>query len=355
MYQIATQLFIRNITPMHVGSGNDLGFVDLPIQREKHTQYPKIEASSLKGCIREYFENDAKDLNEVYMIHNLFGYDSDSLNKCLDPAVDEVKRKQIKVDFEADKKRSQYAGAIGFTDARILFFPVKSMKGVFAYVTCPSVLKRWIEELRLCKVIDDVVNFTFLDDLVAEDAKCFKDNKVTVTKEKNRESENEQFVVLEDYLFNLNPIELGDEEKQFESIINSMKIIFDNDITSFLNRVVIVNDDDFKDFVNLSTEIITRTKINNVSGTVATGALFNEEYLPAETIMYTIAMYSPAFSSLMPDNEKAQVITAKDVQKEFEKKFKIENTNNKAICMQIGAGATIGKGICKIGKCGAIK
>ena len=56
MYKIARPLFFRCITPMHVGCGSDLGIVDLPIQREKHTGYPKIESSGIKGCIREDFE-----------------------------------------------------------------------------------------------------------------------------------------------------------------------------------------------------------------------------------------------------------------------------------------------------------
>jgi len=56
MFKEAIPLFIRAITPVHAGSGNDLGIVDLPIQREKHTGFPKIEGSTLKGSIRDFFE-----------------------------------------------------------------------------------------------------------------------------------------------------------------------------------------------------------------------------------------------------------------------------------------------------------
>ncbi|HRI29847.1 MAG TPA: hypothetical protein PK715_17435, partial [Chitinophagales bacterium] len=28
-------------TPLHAGTGDDLGFVNLPIQRERHTDFPK--------------------------------------------------------------------------------------------------------------------------------------------------------------------------------------------------------------------------------------------------------------------------------------------------------------------------
>ena len=56
MYQSFKSLFFICETPLHAGSGSDLGIVDLPIQREKHTGFPKVESSSLKGAIREAVE-----------------------------------------------------------------------------------------------------------------------------------------------------------------------------------------------------------------------------------------------------------------------------------------------------------
>lgn len=35
--------FIIAETPVHAGSGSELGIVDLPIQRERPTAFPKIE------------------------------------------------------------------------------------------------------------------------------------------------------------------------------------------------------------------------------------------------------------------------------------------------------------------------
>ncbi len=348
MYQLVTPLFIRNITPMHVGSGNDLGFVDLPIQREKHTQYPKIEASSLKGCIREYFEDNANSLKDVYMVHNLFGYDKDSLNRCLDVNVKKEDIAKVKTDFESDKKRSQFAGAVGFTDARILFFPVKSVKGVFSYVTCPAVLNKWIEEMNLGKKDQNESRLSFISQVEEEEAACFKGSELAVEQTK----EKKKYVILEDYMFKYR--ELSDEKEFLSNYMKKYLGMIITNIDSFMQHVAIINDDDFKDFVNLSTEVITRTKIDNSTGTVKDGALFNEEYLPTETIMYCLAMYSPAFSSISPDGEQGKIITAEEVKSEFERIF---NTNDEqsAICMQIGSGATIGKGLCKLGKSGDIK
>ena len=41
MFKKAKPFFIKTLSSMHVGSGSDLGIIDLPIQREKHTGFPK--------------------------------------------------------------------------------------------------------------------------------------------------------------------------------------------------------------------------------------------------------------------------------------------------------------------------
>ena len=56
MYKISKPVFLYCLTSLHAGSGSSLGVVDLPIQRERHTSFPKIESSSLKGAFREAFE-----------------------------------------------------------------------------------------------------------------------------------------------------------------------------------------------------------------------------------------------------------------------------------------------------------
>ena len=52
MFDATRLLFIYVDTPLHAGSGRGLGAIDLPIQRERTTQYPMIQASSLKGKLR---------------------------------------------------------------------------------------------------------------------------------------------------------------------------------------------------------------------------------------------------------------------------------------------------------------
>ncbi|ETJ39111.1 CRISPR-associated RAMP protein, Cmr4 family [human gut metagenome] len=325
MYKIARPLFFRCITPMHVGCGSDLGIVDLPIQREKHTGYPKIESSGIKGCIREDFEAVAETIEDEINVHKLFGYDEDSIS------LDKEKIKKLFTD------NLQYSGAVGFTDARILLFPVKSVKGVFAWVTCNGVMKKLKEELEITGC-----NLNYNNEkssIKKEKAYCAKDCKLIV--ENADEKDKDEYIVLEEYQFAVEKREdISNLAKELENHIG---------IENLSQKLVIVSDDDFKDFVTMCTEIVTRTKINNETGAVKDGALFTQEYLPSETIMYDLALFSPTFypdTKDLDDKDKENLkrLTAEEVKQEFYKE--------KSIVTQIGAGSTIGKGIVKINKGG---
>ncbi len=107
-------------------------------------------------------------------------------------------------------------------------------------------------------------------------------------------------------------------------------------------RVAIVSNDTFRDFVEMSTEVITRVKIGS-SGTVEPGALWTEEYLPAETILYSLVMTTDLFSKdkgIFEDKDnEAQAVMAfiADVLSGG-----LDNT------IFIGGNTTIGKGLTKV-------
>lgn len=332
MYQSAKIMYMRCITPLHVGCGNDLGVVDLPIQREKHTGYPKIESSGLKGCVREYFEDKAemididKNKEAEICVHKLFGYDRDSKSK---------HKEDIDKIFTDN---SQYAGAVGFSDGRILLFPVKSAKGIFAWITCPSVLNKWLDEAkldetRLCKKSDDLYESISSITFNPKENEALCSGTTLLIKGNKDESDK---IYLEEYEFNAS--QNNDVQKIAEKLSNVLQI---NDLKC---KLVIVDDNAFYDFVTMSTEVITRTKINNETGAVQEGALFTEEYLPSETVMYAMVLFSPTF---LPNSDKNTAylknLTFKDVKTAF-----FDTMSEKGVVLQIGAGATIGKGITKI-------
>jgi CRISPR-associated protein Cmr4 len=109
--------------------------VDLPIQRERHTGFPKIESSGIKGCFREEFERIVAEEN----------------NKTLGEKG--LPEDFVTVAFGHETDGSIHSGSAAFTDARLLLFPVRSAKGVFAYVTCPYILKRLEEDFAFADTI----------------------------------------------------------------------------------------------------------------------------------------------------------------------------------------------------------
>ncbi|MEN7546979.1 type III-B CRISPR module RAMP protein Cmr4 [Rapidithrix thailandica] len=331
MYRKATPLFLICQSPLHAGSGSELGIVDLPIQRERHTSFPKIESSSLKGAIREAIERKVynnPETNKTFKsldandtkIHRAFGYDEGSLK--------DSEKKALKDLFENKNKKGEYAtdfaGALGFTDARLLFFPVKSMKGVFAWVTCPKSLKQFVEDMKMAKLqiaaLEEVANFSL------KEHSCITTSQAEVILKGDKGSN----VILEEYTFNVSEVKVELE--------NLGKWLADNILhegnqvwaEKLAKDIIILPNDDFKDFVNLSTEVITRTKIDNSTGTVATGALFTEEYLPAESIMYSLVLTAAEFKAEDRIEEGS-----------------IRNFFNENLppIVQIGGNATLGKGI----------
>jgi CRISPR-associated protein Cmr4 len=331
MFQFSKPLFLICETPLHAGSGSDLGIIDLPIQRERHTSFPKIESSSFKGALREAFEGNVNARNfaqwndDDVKIHRVFGFDDGSLDSRTKERLKNRFKYKPNPDKDEEKEGNDFAGCIGFTDARLLLFPVKSMKGVFVWVTCPQVLNRLEADLK-------VTNQT-ISNIESIKNQTIKAGSALVA-DKNAVAFGEH-IVLEEYAFSATQ---NKDVKQFA--VDLANTLFKGDDlaywnTTLKNNLVVLNNDDFRDFVNQSTEVITRIKINNETGTVdkATGGLFTEEYLPNDSVMYNLVLFSNEFT------QNTQKMTATDVFKFFDEQLK-------SIKMfQLGGSATLGKGL----------
>ena len=103
-----------------------------------------------------------------------------------------------------------------------------------------------------------------------------------------------------------------------------------------------MSDNDFRDFVNLSTEVITRIKIDNEKGTAEDGALFTEEYLPTESILYSIVFASAEFQE-ETKHDKRKFKSGKETMAFFAKTLNATDKINNIF--QLGGNATLGKGI----------
>ena len=108
-------LYLFTRTPLHVGAGASVGAIDQPIQRERHTGFPIIPGSSIKGVLRDHLFPNAKE-GEHADADTFFGRGSKGI--------------------EAS------AGHISFGEAKLVAFPVRSAKGAFALAVSPLTLLR---------------------------------------------------------------------------------------------------------------------------------------------------------------------------------------------------------------------
>lgn len=301
MFKEARVMFIYTETSLHCGSGTSLGVIDLPIQREKYTDYPVCQASGIKGVVREWFDNKygEKDLKIKYTFGPDFGRgDSDA-----------------------------HAGAATFTDGRLLLFPVRSLNGVFAYTTSRFVLSRLKRDLEMA---GEKVDWTVP---VESGDKIFgvQDSKI--------EEKDNNKVVLEEYTFDF---QADDSITAIVKWIAANAIPKGTEYEFWRNKVktdlLILPENAFRDFVKLSTEVQARIQIDNTTKTVKSGALFYEEALPSDSLLYSVIMaHDPACDKA---NRPTELQDHKDVMK-----FVSEINTNR---LQFGGDATIGKGIVNV-------
>lgn len=331
MFKSAKPMFLIVETSLHAGSGSDLGIVDLPIQREKHTDYPKIEASGIKGGIREIFRTQP-NLEALERGWNITSIE------------DENYADAINLTFGPDStdQNNLHAGALGFTDARLLLFPVKSVSGVFGWITCPAVLERFKHDLSICEPSIPLDKLLPLPGERQVPPCCdliIKDNKI----------------VLEEYTFEVK--ETCDCERLADWIAKN--VLPSDEVYNYWRKkvrksLVVLSDDDFRDFVTLSTEVIARIKMDPKTGTVdkKIGGLWYEEYLPSDSVLYSLALTSPIFQENDADKGIFQLTDQekKEKREESGKVMEFFEDGLPAI-IQLGGNATIGKGIVRAKIC----
>ena len=307
VFEKALVMYIYAETPIHPGSGIALGIVDLPIQRERHTEFPMIQGSSIKGVLRNFFVDlkveEKVKINGKNLVDIIFGEENS-------------------------------IGGISVTDAKILAFPVRTLKGVFGWITCPLVLDRYKRDLNLagkeCKW---------------EIPKLDGNNKAIVCDS----NASKKYVYIEDLqlecTYNENIKDIA------ETISNALP---DDDVYEEIKKklkkdLIIVSDEIFRDLVTLTTEVVTRIKIDPENGTVQKGALWTEEYLPTDTIMYSLILIPSRLSNLkieIQDEELKRIIESKEETSDKIVEI-LKNFLNKQV-LQIGGDETIGKGFVRI-------
>ncbi len=269
-------------TPLHCGAESGTGYVDLPIQRERHTQYPVIPGSTIKGVLK-----DELDLTGEARAAIFGAYDSEA--------------------------KSTSPGSVSFGDGVLVAFPVRSSTAPFHWVTCPFALERAFRALG-----------KEIDVKQPEPREAFAAGAGEVLLEE---------ISLKKHSW---PEFFSGEAKSGLAVLLTLLPTrgFGYTRSIFGQRLLVLSDEDFRLLVETGTEIVTRIKLTalgtttslkkgertDITGQDREGNLFVEELVPPETLF---------LSSMRGDGRNNDLVSAL----------------GKRSLIRIGGDETIGRGV----------
>lgn len=296
-------------TPLHVGCGSSVGAVDQPVVRERHTGYPVIPGSTIKGVLADLWRTEGTDVKVIEKKDNDGNIKSKNFVR-----IDGGDAQKLFGD-NSEKNGNAASGNLLIGEGKLLVFPVRSARGGYALVTCPFALSRFKRDCAKAK-----------DMPIPE---CNDDSKVIVSSKSVLLFQTEQTVLLESYVFDAEKA-TADADAVAKELLDLMPT--DYVWQDIVKRLAIVSDTTFKRCVMDTCEIAQHNRINDFTGVVDDGALFNQENVPSETMFYSV------FNELKDGCIKS-----------VEDRLKSDKVNE---LLQIGADITTGLGWCSVGFCG---
>lgn len=275
---------LHALSALHVGTGQSVGVVDLPIARARATNLPLVPGSALKGVLRDEF--------------------------ALLPGIDARRHKTL-FGPESSVEGETHAGALAVGDAHLLILPIRSFNGVVAFATCPFILNRYARDLGLKPALPTLGN-----------------EQATLPQGSQLASGNK--VLLED-------LDLGALSADASATAWAQRIaasLYPDQAEwqdEFVKHFTILPDQVFSFLADTATEIRARIRIDDQTRTVATGALWYEENLPAEAVLWGVIGVSR--SRNRDDDASADDLASLLPQKE--------------LAVQIGGKHTVGRGLCR--------
>lgn len=321
-------------TPLHAGAGTALGTVDLPIQRERYTQWPIIASTSLKGILRDACRERLAEREDLLSLEQSISSEGSQDDE--DPThsaerTPNARRKRADSTMNLNllfgpptAGAGEFGGALSLTDARMLLFPIRSAWGVHAWVTCPRALERLQRDARLigAQADWDIPEISEGQCLCQLNSRCLQ-NGVAILED----IDFERVKAADDDATNVTAIGEWISERFFRED-------FQEAASRFLRHFIVISDDEFTHFVKTSTEVSARIALDYQTKTVKKGALFYQECLPSESLLYSLLLAHPARTG-------KTTLSSQEVFKQLDELYTPD-------VLQIGGDASTGKGICAV-------
>ncbi|MCK4258955.1 MAG: type III-B CRISPR module RAMP protein Cmr4 [Halanaerobiales bacterium] len=255
---------VKTIDPVHIGAGGyRMDYIDNLIVRDFDT-IPKIPGTSLSGVARHYLAKQQSDEKT--------GAKCGGNNSNCDNGICIVCK-----TFGVAKNKVQRQGAVQFSDALLLFFPVATMSGT-VWITTISRLKEFTESIRT-EIADRDVDETSIENVfvslhyvpsVIPEGMYYKLTNRTPYLELNG-------VLYDQY-------EMNNQDS------SSLEIYIPVD---FQRSLVVVTEKTFIQTVENNLEVRTSVSIDPETGTAKGTALFTYEAIPRNTYLYFQIVINP--------------------------------------------------------------
>lgn len=288
-------VFYHCVSPVHLGSGTALGVVDNPIQRERHSDFPVFAGSGIKGALRHHAQDQA--LLDHAQLNAIFGPESGA-------------------------GAELHAGAVSFTDAQLLCFPVRSAKQGFAYITCPLALATAKRMLLLAGLACDWAIPQGKEDHAARASDSLGKERIALELFAFASASAPDPAALKIAADLADRMPAGPEWEFFRQ-----KLAAD---------LLILCDTDFTYFVRNATSVEPHVSINDQTGAASDGLLFYTENLPPESILVGLMLASKTRVRVKDGAPKPIEMTAAEVASAAQQAA--------AGLLQIGGDATTGRG-----------
>ena len=324
-FKESSLVLMYSLTPIHAGTGRGGGIVDMPVQRDLQG-FPVIFSSSLKGPIKSTAFLKAGNRMEKKALEYLMGP-------------------------ELEGETETFSSSFAVLDAKLLAIPARSLRGIYAYVTSPYLLKNFKE---YCEISGKKDLIKKVDEIITSIREKFEaiTSKNSFSKVSVKINNDYKIILNEDYWLKLEE----ESNKKIEEFINQLGI---EDLIS--RGLIIVSDEYIDEIVEKSLMRVTRIRIDRDRKTVQKGGLWTEEYVPNKSIFYTVFLYSEPRVTDNKLNEIKKIlgkesIDANAVKDFIEKKLFINDLTEreegkkkvKEGFLVIGGNETIGRGIVKL-------
>lgn len=243
-----TVRLLQVLTPLHLGEGAQIGAVDLPVARERHTDWPVVPGASLKGALRAHARRDGRRDEDIRRV------------------------------FGADPGEALFCGATSFGDGVLLAVPARSFTSTFALLASPLTLSRFARQVSGAPEMPTPSSAEHV--LVGDGF----DLKV----------QGKELAVVEDLCF------LQKSDARVDAWASFLRDKWLGDEAP-LKHLAVVHDDVFTHAARAWLPVRTRNAIDAATGVVDEHKLFGVEYMAPETLFWTLVDGEDALLPLSGD------------------------------------------------------